>query len=133
MVNIKNILKKEPTLTPLGIEGQGTFHLDNPNFEADDIKQIETCINWLSAKAIDASINRDVTSYSIKHIIERELNTYIANGCFIAAVIHLGIPYKKKTGSPNVYVAISSDELYKNDPDKFQSCYIDLEKEGIKC
>lgn len=133
MVKIKKILEKEPALTPLGIEGQGTFHSDNPNFEADDIKQIETCINWLNAKAIDTSINEDVTSYSIKHIIERELNTYVANGCFIAAVIHLGIPYKKKTGSPNVCVAISLDELYKNDPNKFQKGYINLEKEGMRC
>ena len=47
MVNITEIIKKEPTLTPFGIEGSRTFHSDNPNFEAEDIKQIETCINWL--------------------------------------------------------------------------------------
>ncbi len=119
MVNIKEIIKKEPTLTPFGIEGSRTFHSDNPNFESEDIKQIETCINWLSAKAIAKQINTKATSYGIKHVIERELKTYVSNGCFIAAVIHLGIPYKRKGDSPNIHVAISSKELYKNDPAEY--------------
>jgi|GEM_PF-3339486 len=56
-------------------------------------------------------MNRKVTSYGIKHIIERETGTYVANGCLIAAVIHLGIPYIRIVYSPNIYVAIGMKEL----------------------
>ena len=111
MINIEDILEKEPTLTPNGIEATQT----GDSFDEDYIKQIETCIEWLKTKAVDDKINRVFTSYGIKHIIERELKTYVCNGSFIAAVIHLGIPYKR-INAPNILVAISGNELYKNDP-----------------
>jgi len=107
----------EPTLTPFGIEGPKTFHTDD-KFELDYLRQIDTCIEWLKAKKIDRGINQLSTSYGIKHIIERELNTYVSNGCFIAAVLFLGIPYKRISGSPNILIAISGTELYKNDPNR---------------
>ena len=116
MINIDKILKIESTLTPFGIEGSGTLQSNYKEFTSDDMNQIQTCIDWLQAKMISSQMNRISTSYGIKHIIERELNTYIANGCFIAAVIQLGIPYEKIPNSPNIHVAISASELYKNDP-----------------
>ena len=115
MVNLENILKQQPTLTPFGIEGPGTFQTTE-KFDADCMHQIEDCINWLSPKTTQPKINRKVTSYAIKHIIEREMKTYVSNGCLIAAVIHLGIPYKRIAGTPNIHLAIGTKELYKNDP-----------------
>lgn len=112
MININNILKQEPTLTGFGI----TADVNTNGFSEKEIGQIETCIKWLSEKKVQKKIEMLVTSYGIKHIIERELNTYISNGCLIAAVIHLGIPYKRLVDSPNISVAISGDEIYKNDP-----------------
>ncbi|MDR3596516.1 hypothetical protein [Clostridium sp.] len=115
MINIDALLKIEPTLTPFGIEGPKTLHTDD-KFEKDYLRQIETCIDWLKEKTVDSEINQISTSYGIKHIVERELHTYVSNGSFIAAVIYLDIPYERITDSPNILVAISGDELYKNDP-----------------
>lgn len=112
MINISKILQQEPTLTPFGIEGAGTFKT-NGKFEQEDQKQIETCIDWLSTRPVQKTMNRKVTSYSIKHIIERETGTYVANGCFIAAVIHLGIPYERIYDTPNIHVAIGMKQLYR--------------------
>ncbi len=114
-MNIQDILKQQPALTPFGIEGPRTFKTHD-KFEGDYLRQIETCIEWLRNKKVQKTMNRQCTSYGIKHIVERELNTYVCNGSFIAAVICLGIPYKKIEDSPNIYVAISLKELYKNDP-----------------
>jgi hypothetical protein len=114
MINIEKILQKEPTLTPLGIEGPGTFTCDNPDFDDDYIRQINTCINWLKGKKLKKTLNKNISSYGIKHILERELDTYVSNGCFIAAVIHLGIPYYRIPESPNIFIPIASREFYKN-------------------
>lgn len=111
-MNIKKILKKEPTLTPNGIEKV----LIDDKFEGDYLRQIETCVEWLKHKKTQKTISRSSTSYAIKHIIERELNTYVCNGSLIAAVIYLGIPYERMEDSPNIQVAIGIKELYKNDP-----------------
>jgi len=113
MIILEDILKIEPTLTPNGIEET----LTGDSFDEDYIKQIEICVEWLKTKAMDNKMNRVSTSYGIKHIIERELNTYVCNGSFIAAVIHLEIPYER-INAPNILVAISGNELYKNDPNQ---------------
>lgn len=113
MIEIKSILGKEPTLTPFGIDSN-----ISEIFDQENIKQIETCVEWLRTKSVSKSMNRIATSYGIKHIIERELNKYIANGSFIAAVIYLDIPYVKIQDSPNIHVAISNKELYINDPNR---------------
>jgi hypothetical protein len=110
MIDIKNILHAEPTLTPFGIEGPNTFHTDD-KFDQDYINQIETCIEWLNSRTVSKKMNRNISSYGIKHILERELHTYVSNGCFIAAVISLGIPYEKIPDSPNIFVSILYKEL----------------------
>lgn len=110
-MDLQKILQQEPTLTPNGIEKSITGDI----FDADYINQIDTCINWLKSKKTQKTINRKTGSYGIKHIIERELDTYVSNGSFIAAVIQLGIPYELAI-TPNIHVAIGLRELYKNDP-----------------
>lgn len=110
MIDLTQTLKQEPSLTPNGIEKSFTGDV----FNEDYMNQIDTCIAWLRTKKIDNKINQVSTSYGIKHIIERELHTYVCNGSFIAAVIYLGIPYER-INHPNILVAISDDELYKNE------------------
>ncbi len=123
MINIQKILEKEPTLMPFGIEGPGTFRSDDKEFDDDYMQQIQTCMDWLKEREVAKDINYNSTSYGIKHIIEREVKTYVSNGCFIAAVIGLGIPYKTIPLSPNIYVQISKKELYKNDPNQSYNIY----------
>lgn len=115
MINLDEILAIKPTLTPFGVENPKTYDPNN-KFKKEHMEQIETCIKWLETKTLLKSINSIANSYSIKHVIERENNTYIANGCFIAAVIHLGIPYSKKHRQPNIAIPMSINEIYKNDP-----------------
>jgi hypothetical protein len=103
MINLDDILKKEPTLTAMGIEGEKTFHTD----EMPDINQVQTCINWLNSIKRTKTINKRSSSYGYKHEAERAYKTYVTNGAFIAAVIHLGIPYEKIPGTPNIFVALS--------------------------
>jgi len=110
-MDLQKILQQEPTLTPNGIESSIT----GETFDADYIDQIKTCIGWLKTKQTQKTINRKASSYGIKHIIERELDTYVCNGSFIAAVIHVGIPYER-ANTPNIHIAIGLRELYKNDP-----------------
>ncbi|MFH0734623.1 MAG: hypothetical protein V1773_06975 [bacterium] len=114
MIDLERILKAEPTLTPYGIELTQT----NEKYDADYLQQIEICIDWLKDKPISQKFNYHSTSYGIKHKIERELDVYIANGCLIAAIIYLGIPYKRIPNSPNIYVAIEEKVLSKNDPNR---------------
>jgi hypothetical protein len=109
------MINNQPNLTPFGF-GETCVGQTVQEFDQDYKEQVAMCIEWLKTKVIDNKINRVSTSYGIKHIIERELKTYVANGCFIAAVIHLGIPYKRIPNSPNILVAISHKELYRNDP-----------------
>ena len=106
MITLNEILKKEPTLTPFGIEGPGTFKSNNPEFEPDDISQIEDCITWLKDKPRTKRINNDISSYGLKHQVESDMGCYVSNGAFIAAVIHLQIPYKRIPQSPNILIAI---------------------------
>jgi hypothetical protein len=122
-MKIEKILQLEPSLTPFGIEGPNTMYTEN-RFDQDYLKQIETCVKWLKGKVVNRKINRITTSYGIKHIIERELNTYVCNGAFIAATIALDIPYERIPNSPNVFVAISVKELYKNDPQELNEAGI---------
>jgi len=114
MVDIKNILQAEPTLTPFGVEGPNTMHTRD-KFDQDYLKQIDTCMEWLKTKAVTSKMNRKTSSYGIKHVIEHELDTYVSNGCFIAAIISLSIPYEKIPDSPNIFAAISCDELSNNE------------------
>lgn len=111
-LNLEAILKEQPTLTPFGIEGTRTLKTTEI-FESEYLNQIESCIDWLSTRTVQKTINKRISSYGIKHILERELNTYVANGCFIVAVIHLGIPYEPIFDSPNIFVAIGMREIYR--------------------
>jgi len=43
--NLEKILKKQPTLTPFGIEGSRTI-ATLEMFDKDYQNQIETCITW---------------------------------------------------------------------------------------
>ena len=65
--------------------------------------------DWLGLCEIRKRINISIpTSYTLKHMVEEWCSEYVSNGSFIAAVIHLGIPYKDYKDSPNIHVALSS-------------------------
>jgi len=59
------------------------------------------------------TINYQVSSYGIKHDVERALGYYISNGELIAAMIFLGFEYKRGKGKSgiNCYFNVSMKSL----------------------
>jgi hypothetical protein len=53
------------------------------------------------------TLNRRITSYGIKHIVERDTGTYISNYACIEGLKQMGFTAKPITGTPNYYFNIS--------------------------
>ena len=102
----------------LDAEGLGSKY----EFKPIDAQEFERAVIWLTIKKKRrSSLNRKCSSYGLKHIASRDLaeiqeevplfvggNTYISNGAFICAAIHLGYKVKKIHGSPNAYISIGN-------------------------
>jgi len=72
-------------------------------------REFKDCCEWLSkCELLETANEQCVGSYGLKHIVEFACGDYVSNGALIAAVIHLGIPFKGDPDSPNIKVAISS-------------------------
>jgi len=59
------------------------------------IDQLIHACHWVALMKPIESINREVTSYHLKHMAEHYFKTYITNGVFIAAALHYGYQYKR--------------------------------------
>lgn len=121
----------EPTLTDGGIDllssdyqkrlpqAERTKKLkavrDDIKDSAQFLRMFQVCCAWLSLCETRKAINPKIgTSYSLKHRVERYFGEYVTNGAFIAAVIHMEIPYRTFPDFPNVQVALSSRGLPKD-------------------
>lgn len=71
--------------------------------------EFEACCKWLDECVINKTANQDsLSSYRLKHMVEKDHKSYISNGALIAAVIFLDIPYVEHPDeSPNISVGIS--------------------------
>lgn len=104
---LKIIRKAEPTLTAEGVNS-------GKRFEDDPIKEEEFryALAWVGDQRITKRINMKLTSYHMKHYVEKYVEVrygrhkYISSGAIIAALIYLGIMYKKIEGSREVFAAI---------------------------
>jgi hypothetical protein len=93
----------EPSLTSKGVN-------DFTGSSANPIvpEEVEAVMNWLTKSAVPAkTFNADFNSYYVKHRVEAHLRSlgngmYISNGAVIAALLIMGIEYKKCKNSPNV-------------------------------
>lgn len=65
--------------------------------------EMEKVVDWYASgrAAKRATINRKMTSYGIKHIIERDMGVYISNESCIAALKSLGFTAKHVKETPN--------------------------------
>ncbi len=70
----------------------------------DKDKECTSICEWLLNIQKRKTIDKSVTSYSLKHIAEKEIG-YITNGAFICAAIHMGFNFK--IISPNAYFNMS--------------------------
>jgi hypothetical protein len=70
-----------------------------------NFKEFKICCNWLSK--FQQVKTPQLSSYYLKHVVEKLAGEYVSNGSLIAAAIHLKIPMKLYPDSPNVNIAIS--------------------------
>ena len=85
--------------------------------DARELKQFEVAHTWLRQFSKTARFYSRGTSYALKHICERENETYICNGVLIAAAIAEGFRIKPAGrvstgpvgGNPYVFLNISPD------------------------
>ena len=95
---VNNIQEKYPELTQFGFGGKGDIRPD----------AVQKCVVWLlkhDALERRKTVNTKVSSYTWKHVVERDCDSYIANGEFICAALYLGYKMKRSTG-PNVWFNI---------------------------
>lgn len=86
-----------------------------------------TAVQWLDKPDNIKGIPKEISSYSLKHIIERSFREnpkcekdrhfYLSNGTCIAAVIASGFPCTHHLGSPNVMCDLSKRTFRKLDID----------------
>lgn len=120
---IASVIKKVPELTDFGIGlYEGGRGLSKKEYElkfkseqekllnsTDDFEKI---CNWLTKIDKIKTINTRRSSYSLKHIAEKEIG-YITNGVFIAAAIYSGFNFKIYSDSQNVYFGMSEKSIKK--------------------
>jgi hypothetical protein len=121
-------IEKEPYLTNFGIgifeqhrkskeEREVEFEKERENLR-QNLREFQLCCEWLSTQQPIKTIDRKSrSSYGLKHVVEDyyDHKEYVSNGAFIAAVIHMGIPYKINPESPNVLVALSRKRLHETE------------------
>lgn len=72
-----------------------------------DVKQdeVDAVIEWKRQGNLflRESVNRKITSYGLKHIVEQDIGKYISNDSFIVAMEQCGFKASKIKDSPNYY------------------------------
>jgi len=124
--DIRAVMVSHPNLTHFGI---GIFHSPRQSVEerrvvfererdslAGALDECNRAVRFLMHAVKRKTINARYSSYGLKHMAEKYMeslpevsNSYVANGAFICAAIHLGFDVAPAgPGSPNVCFNISS-------------------------
>ena len=85
---VKEVKMNYPDLTQFGFGGEGEIRMEAVNL----------CAEWLlEHDGLDRrkTINMGFSSYSLKHAVERDKDTYIANGELICAALALGYKMRR--------------------------------------
>lgn len=120
--DLEKIMRENPLLNTIGFGmSTSTYYKSSSDRKAAVIKrradligQLDTCrkvATWLKqCTKAEARINRKCGSYTWKHIVEKELGTYVSNGAFIAAAIYCGYKCEpiKEDENPNAYFNIAT-------------------------
>lgn len=85
-----------------------------PNPEWADIIEDEykLCLEWLLKPENAIKVRKEVSSYGLKHTIERDIGHYVSNGACIAAAIHAGYQvtiHYKGYQNLNVWIKTGAD------------------------
>ena len=104
-------IAKEPALTIYGLER--IINIEEYRRSRDLLKdrfiEFQISCDWLSRCPRRKTVNSRIgNSFGLKDRVQAWAGELISNGAFIAAVIHLGIPYKLHKKTPNVFIGLSS-------------------------
>jgi hypothetical protein len=70
---------------------------------------------WLAPLKSKIEIKaKELSSYTLKHVAERNIGRYVPNGVFIAAAIHCGFLFKPVEFTQNVLFNISKSKVKKH-------------------
>lgn len=124
--DLKNAIEKEPYLFVHGIHCSS--HIDRKNtpeenkeiftnqrelFAHSGYREFSLCCEWLQGCNKRKTINTSISSYRLKHLVEAWAKktghdaSYVSNGAFIAAAIHMGFDWSPGVDSPNAWFNIS--------------------------
>ena len=111
---IKAVLELHPRLTTGGYlprtEPDKMSFAHFRDFMSDETAaQFEAACRFIDAAGTTQNVSKKSPySYHMKHVAERWAETYIANGVFIAAALHMGAPVLPDGGrSPNASIGLS--------------------------
>jgi hypothetical protein len=79
---------------------------------AGNVHTFRLVYDWLGRVERRRAINTSTGSYGLKHVVERIIETYVANGVMIAAALARGFPARQcQPGSPNMYFGMKTLDL----------------------
>jgi len=109
---ILNFLNHHPELTYNGIDwDQKGKHYNQ--YRADLLNaadEINKCMEWLVTYFVSNSIiSNPISSYGLKHYVEKYFDTYISTGSLIAAVKILNLKHNEYPGDQNIYMSFMKE------------------------
>src|ERR1039458_5714156 len=110
---VDRAIARIPHLTPFGIGVDYRYHHGGKEcvalkiaegqealYSRPSLRSVAVCADWIKVRRLRKTFNPHLTSYAFKHLIEEyregtgELDSYTANGCFIAAAVGLGFDFQ---------------------------------------
>lgn len=89
----------------IGFYESELLHLDEDPVAKE--KCMEYCKTNILPYMTRKTINRNHTSYGLKHIVEDKIDRYVSNGVLKYCLAVLGVKGYQKIGDPNIYYPIS--------------------------
>jgi hypothetical protein len=73
-------------------------------------KEVLLVIKWVKAGNAPArkTINKTITSYGLKHFVERKMGQYICNESFVEAMLRLGYKGQRIKDSENYFFNVKT-------------------------
>lgn len=91
---------------------RGRKFIESQDRLESEFEQLIACEEWLVPQNRKRAINKNYSSYKLKHIVEHAKGRYVSNGALCAMAI--GLEFKYEVDGPNIYLNISND-LYDYD------------------
>jgi hypothetical protein len=79
----------------------------NKAWSTDMVEQVQVATAWLSLCGRRKTVNRKVSSYTLKHECERWAGRYVSNGALLMAAHSLGFAINQISYGPNGWINIS--------------------------